>query len=498
MRSRDLSPPLAGRIVGGGDDPRFRERLQSELEASGLVAADASPPVFVLDLGGEVEANRADGPPLGVWRFEVAGGSPGSLREPCRAALARGQASLAVRLVARRGDAPGERTVLREGRLPLVPYSLRETIRGTGRQLARWPVYACRGLLATGELEGPRTLGDGSGGQPAGRGADGESPPTDGAPDPGERTSEPVFRVRLAAAWVRRLWRTLFRHDHWNVGVVDLPIEDLLDRGGTPETAWADTPPRHTFRADPFGLAVDGRTWILYEEVDYRDGRGRIVAEEWADSGEVRRRDVVLEGDTHVSYPYLLREDGEIYCVPETSASGRVHLLRAVDFPWRWERAAVLLEEVTALDSTLFRHGGRWWLFATDARSGPRHLLNAWHAERLRGEWTEHARNPIKVDVRSARPAGTPFRHEDRLYRPAQSGARRYGEALVLNRVETLTPARFEETEVRRIDPDPSGPCPDGVHTLSRLGPNRCLVDGNRARFSPHEFVRRLRESLGI
>lgn len=462
------------------------------------MAAGMSRPAFVLDLGGETEMGWSSAPRLGVWRFELGAHSLRGLREACRAALVRGDDSLAARLVSRGGNEAAGRTVLREGRLPVVPYSLRKTIRLVAAQLSRWPVYACRGLLATGELEGPRTLGDEAEERPVGAGAGGGVPAAGGVPASGEGASELAFRFRLALAWIRRSWRILFRHDHWNVGVVDRPIEDFLDADEAPEIAWAEAPPRHSFRADPFGVAADGRTWILYEELDYRDARGRVVAEEWGEPGEVLRREVVSDGEIHLAYPYLLQENGRIYCVPETSESGRVYLLRAVEFPWRWEQAAVLLEGVRAVDSTVFRHGGRWWLFAADDRSRPRHVLNAWHAETLLGKWTEHARNPIKVDVRCARPAGTPFRSEGRLYRPTQSGARRYGEALVLNRIETLTPARFEETAVRRIEPDPAGPCPDGLHTLSRLGPGRCLVDGNRTRFSHHQLVRRLRETVGI
>lgn len=491
--SGEISPPLSGRVVGRGEDRQFRERLGSTLEESGLVALRTSPPDFVIDLGREGVPEISTTPPLGIWRFEIGRDSAGGVRQACRAALARGEDSLVARLVAREGSDGGRRTVLREGRLPLVPYSLRRTIGGAADQLSRWPLYACQGVLATGDLGGPRTLRDEAGGRKVGRGEDAGGP-ADGMSASGEL----AFRLRLALTWIQRTWRTLFRHDHWHVGVVDRPIEDFVDMDEAPETTWLENPPRHTFRADPFGVAADGGSWVLYEEVDYRDGLGRIVAEEWREPGEPSRREVIFGGDQHLSYPYLVREDGQIYCVPETSESGRVHLFRAVEFPWRWEHAAVLLEDVAALDSTLFRHSGLWWMFATDARSGPRHVLNAWHAEALAGEWTEHARNPIKVDICSARPAGTPFRHEGRLYRPAQSGARRYGERLALNRIETLTPDQFEERTVRWISPDPEGPCPDGLHTLSRLGPDRCLVDGNRTRLSHHELVRRIRETVGI
>lgn len=193
----------------------------------------------------------------------------------------------------------------------------------------------------------------------------------------------------------------------------------------------------------------------------------------------------------HRSYPYLFAHDGQVYCVPEASETGRVTLYRAVHPPGEWEEVATLMDGVSAVDTTIFRHDGLWWMMYTDGREGPHHVLYARHAEHLEGPWRPHAANPVKVDIHTARPAGTPFRVDGRLIRPAQDCGRRYGEAVVLNRVLALTPDRFVEEPVRRVGPFREGPYPDGMHTLSRVGPDLTLVDGNRVRFSPRESLRR-------
>lgn len=457
--------------------------VRLELDRCQLVRADPDDPDFTLDLRDSLRAWKKS-PRLGIWRFEVGAASGNDVVSACRAAIASGMSSLPVRLVAVGANGTSGSIVLREGRLPVVEFSVGRTVRAVTGELARWPVEACRGVVATGELEGPRgTTGDDVD----------ESRDRDTA-----AASWWSLAHRLGANGVGRAWRTLFHHDHWNIGVVDAPLEDIRPGDLAGKVRWAQGPPKHVFRADPFGLVVEGQPWVLFEEVDYRTGKGRIMAALWSDDGRLLEQTVVCAAQHHLSYPYLIRENGDIYCVPETSSAETVELYRATDFPSKWQVVSHLIEGQEMLDSTLFRHEGRWWLFAADRDRGPRHVLTAWHAPSLHGPWQEHARNPIKVDVRSGRPAGAPFRREGTLYRPAQDGARRYGGAVVINRVDVLTPDRFVEEAVHRVDPDPEGPYPDGLHTLSRLGPERTLVDGNRTRFSRHEFSRRLRGFLGL
>ena len=44
--------------------------------------------------------------------------------------------------------------------------------------------------------------------------------------------------------------------------------------------------------------------------------------------------------------------------------------------------------------------------------------LHLFHADRLLGDWQPHPRNPVKSDVRSARPAGAPLQAQRRALPP--------------------------------------------------------------------------------
>ena len=170
-------------------------------------------------------------------------------------------------------------------------------------------------------------------------------------------------------------------------------------------------------------------------------------------------------------------------------------LFRAESFPTRWIKVATLLKDVAAIDSTLFQYEGRWWLACTDQEQEEHLRLFLWHAPDLHGPWTPHTGNPVKTDVRSARPAGTPFVHEGVLYRPAQDCSTGYGAAVVFNRVLKLTPTEFSETPVARFAPDARGPFPDGTHTVSAVG-DVTLIDGKRYLFHPPAFKAALRKLL--
>jgi len=110
-------------------------------------------------------------------------------------------------------------------------------------------------------------------------------------------------------------------------------------------------------------------------------------------------------------------------------------------------------------------------------------------ADRLYGPWIPHPMNPVKIDARSACSAGTPFKHDGVLYRPAQDCSEQYGKRVVINKVTCLTETRFSEEPVAFIEAF-SGRYHAGTHTVSSVG-DQTLVDGQR--FTMHfDGLRRL------
>lgn len=273
----------------------------------------------------------------------------------------------------------------------------------------------------------------------------------------------------------------LLRHSDWAVGVVRRPIADVLTTQDIGPVAWMPARPR-CYAADPFGREVGDVVHVLFEHFDQRTGRGTIGLASVDAAGAWTEPETILDTGSHVSYPYLLDVAGETFMIPETADTSDVRLYRAADFPRGWRLEATLLRDVQVSDATVINRNGRWWMFGTSRGRGVNEALRIWHAPELTGPWTLHAVDPVKVDLASARPGGTPFVVGDGLYRPAQDCSRRYGGRLTLNRVDLLDATRFAETTVRFVDP--IEPYPDGLHTLSAAG-SSTLVDGNRVRFVP-------------
>ena len=99
--------------------------------------------------------------------------------------------------------------------------------------------------------------------------------------------------------------------------------------------------------------------------------------------------------------------------------------------------------------------------------------------------------NPLKIDVTSSRPAGTPFvRDGALLFRPAQDGSQGYGAALSINRVDRLDEVGFSEQVVERLELL-AGPYPHGPHTFVACDGHVC-IDGFRLVTDRHRLWREL------
>jgi hypothetical protein len=325
----------------------------------------------------------------------------------------------------------------------------------------------------------------------------GHAPEAAPAASPQARLRLLPYLARIARRRLARAWERLFRHPQWTIGVLRRPAAALVEgEYGDEAVEWIPPDGRRSFLADPFGLERDGRLQVLCEEFPYREGLGRIRAIADLTGARSAEREPALELSGHASYPFLLETGGGIYCVPETAAAGEIALFRAEEFPHRWSKADVLVEGFAGIDPTVFEHGGSWWLLCTRQGRLEDVELFAFHAPDLRGPWTPHARNPVKTDVRGARPAGPPFLHGGELYRPAQDCSRRYGWRVAIQRVARLTPTEFAEEPVAVLEPAPGSPYPLGRHTLCPVG-DAVLVDGLRHVFVWAAFRAFLRNWLG-
>ncbi len=316
---------------------------------------------------------------------------------------------------------------------------------------------------------------------------DGAGARTEAGQTPSTLATAPLMRFAaksLARSAVRWLYHLCYNAPHWRVGWRYVDGPDLIDLRTHPASGWRELPDdRKRFYADPFPIKHGGRMVMLVEDFAHALGYGVISAVEFDANGPVGTPRPVLDTGTHLSYPFVFAEEGDVWMVPETGATGTIDLYRAAAFPDRWVKEATLVSGVVASDATLFEQHGRWWMFATvrDGGGAFSDALHLWSAPDFRGPWQPHQRNPLLVDIASARPAGRMVERNGALIRPVQDCREGYGAALGLARVTRLDDEGFAQTVETILRPGPLWPG-RRLHTLNRAGRLECIDGSSNAR----------------
>jgi len=247
-------------------------------------------------------------------------------------------------------------------------------------------------------------------------------------------------------------------------------------------------PPAGRFWADPFVVAGDGRYYVFVEEFIYRKNKAHISVLELDSNGSMVTNRPVIEKLYHMSYPFIFKYEGSYYMIPETAGNRTIELYSCTDFPYTWQFEKYIMKDVSATDTTLFRHNDRWWLFTTldqtgSVSGGSTELFLFYSDNPLSDNWIGHPLNPVVSDERSARCAGNLFIDDSEIYRPSQDCSMRYGRGLNFNRVTLLNEREYNEVLTEAVKPDWDNKL-KGVHTFN--------FDGNFTIIDTYKFHRRL------
>ena len=302
-----------------------------------------------------------------------------------------------------------------------------------------------------------------------------------------------IFLLQLTANKIRFHFRELFLCEMWNVGLVKTPVHSFLQpiaQRINPE--WLPTASRSMYNADAYGFEQDGKINMLVETYNYREQRGKIsaICIETATLKALPPK-TVLDTGYHLAYPFIFRYEDDWYCMPETADNMRLEIYSYNPEAPSLTFITTLLTGISAVDATLYNHNGYWWLFFTK-KGSTNTQLQIWYSDKIFGIYRPHANNPVKTDIRSARPAGPLFEYEDALYRPAQDCSRTYGGRVNINRVTELSPTAFIEEIVSQVAPFEHHKWKTGIHTLCAAG-NFTIIDGKRHTFVMSSFLHQLK-----
>ena len=147
------------------------------------------------------------------------------------------------------------------------------------------------------------------------------------------------------------------------------------------------------FVADPFMIKENSTWYMFFEVMNSQTHQGDIGLAISSDELNWTYKQIVLDELFHLSYPYVFKWKNEYYMIPESHQVNSVRLYKAVDFPKKWSFVRTLLYG-DYVDSSIFRHDGRWWIF-TESSRGDNNTLRLYYADDLTEPWIEHPKSPI-------------------------------------------------------------------------------------------------------
>ena len=289
----------------------------------------------------------------------------------------------------------------------------------------------------------------------------------------------PLQSLRTVASYFTRLaWeksRRYLYNDKWAI---------FVQSGSSADAVWSTAnpiePPDECYWADPFVIKRGGKHYIFFEEYGFAEKKGFISYIELPNSLDQNRLKgmrsrTVIDNDYHMSYPFLLEHEGDLYMIPESSENKTISLWKCDNFPGTWSKQKDLIAGISAVDSTLVQWNDKWWMFTNVDRTGAgEHYteLHIYHADDpINGEWIAHAENPVVTDVTRARMAGNFIKLPgDRLIRCNQVIKTYYGEAIGMQEVVELSVTRYEEKPHNKIEANWRKDIYRNHHTDSRDG----------------------------
>ena len=263
-----------------------------------------------------------------------------------------------------------------------------------------------------------------------------------------------IYSLRLFVILARDLLKKLHpaKQEPWRVAYIKGNWRSIVMRKGIKLLN-----PTNHFLADPFVITVNNSTFCFVEDFDFEIKRGSISVYALGEHSAQRIGKAISE-PFHMSFPFVFRDESKIYMLPETAENRDIRLYECINFPLEWRLKKILMSNINAADSIIFKNSGLWWLFTNiDVSDLGDHSseLHIFYSENLiTDSWNPHRSNPIFIDSSKARNAG--FLVDDsNVFRVSQRhGLGAYGKSASLNRVIKLNPDEYLEEFTMELEPN--------------------------------------------
>lgn len=263
---------------------------------------------------------------------------------------------------------------------------------------------------------------------------------------------------------LKKLFINYIKDTKYNIGFVDGSLKDIIEGSRSIKVNWLNHPYKNRWFADPFILEVtDNEIWALVEEWYDPIHRGRI-SKLVIDKHTYKLKDilVLLELESHLSFPAIRRAQDGIYVYPENSVTGKLTEYKYIPEKEKLEISDIIANEplTDAIQTNFF---GEKLLFSTRLPDANGKDLYIYRFDEETQAYREMSQYHYSENL--SRSAGDFFKYGEKIYRPSQVCIKSYGDAVSIQEVN-YNNGQFYEKEVRRI----YSPHPDldlGFHTFN-------------------------------
>lgn len=275
------------------------------------------------------------------------------------------------------------------------------------------------------------------------------------------------------------------RRHKWDLAIIT--PEEYDDDLGLSKAHIVKNPYKNEWFADPFILDVTNDTVdVLVEEFDKYIKRGRIAKLSISRTTyKIVSKKIILDLDTHLSFPAIKRVGGDVYIYPENSASGSLHIYRYNQANDELTDCYELVDK--PLTDAIICDDDVHYILATELPNPNGSVLKVYSMEDGRSQ--PICLQEIEFESNIARNGGDFFDYRGLKVRPAQICNGGYGMGLSLQALE-IKDGHLSFQEIKRLFP-PKGYT--GLHTYNRykgFGIIDCRRYVHRSLFS---FLHRLK-----
>ena len=159
---------------------------------------------------------------------------------------------------------------------------------------------------------------------------------------------------------MKNILKKIFYFNEWSIGIATCKIEDF-QQNKTP-IIWFKNSSKISFNADPFGFKINDKEYIIFEEYSQILKRGRIAIAE-INNNKLINKKIVLDNKKHLSYPFILLENDDIFVICEAYKSKKLDLYKIDKSNLSLQKIREIFSNQGAIDPTIIKFNEKYWLF---------------------------------------------------------------------------------------------------------------------------------------